>query len=85
MLSIYRIVFFRDALIVPIVNCGTSFGAGFVIFSIVGFLAHKAELPVDEVVTSGNKIMCLSKHEHQTHLFTIQYNGEWIAIKKTST
>ena len=45
--------FFRDALIIPAVNCGTSFYAGFVIFSILGFMAKDAGLTVEEVVTSG--------------------------------
>ncbi|XP_033124324.1 sodium- and chloride-dependent glycine transporter 2-like [Anneissia japonica] len=40
----------RDAMIVPILNCLTSVFAGFVIFSILGFLAHKLGKPVEEVV-----------------------------------
>ena len=42
-----------DAIIVPIVNCGTSFFGGFVIFSVIGFMAHEAGLPVSDVVKSG--------------------------------
>jgi len=43
----------RDAIIVPIVSCGTSFFAGFVIFSIMGFMAHDAGIKVEDVVNSG--------------------------------
>ncbi|XP_074653910.1 sodium- and chloride-dependent glycine transporter 2-like [Tubulanus polymorphus] len=44
---------YRDAIVIPLVTCGTSFFAGFVIFSVIGFLAHEANLPVEEAVTSG--------------------------------
>ena len=40
-------------MIVTIGNCLTSFFAGFVIFSILGFMAHERDVPVLEVVKSG--------------------------------
>ncbi|KAK2153810.1 hypothetical protein LSH36_285g03067 [Paralvinella palmiformis] len=44
---------FRDALIVCLTCGGTSFYAGFVIFSIIGFMAFETGLPVGEVITQG--------------------------------
>ena len=43
----------RDALLVAFLNCGTSVFAGFVIFSIVGFMAHIADEKVENVIASG--------------------------------
>ncbi|XP_006811930.2 sodium- and chloride-dependent glycine transporter 1-like [Saccoglossus kowalevskii] len=45
--------FLKDALIVPLVNSGTSIYGGLAIFSIIGFMAHDQDQPIDKVVTSG--------------------------------
>lgn len=42
----------RDAVFVTIANVLTSIFAGFVIFSIMGFLANQMNMPIDEVVRS---------------------------------
>jgi len=47
------VYFVRYALVIPVINCGTSFLAGFTIFSVIGFMAREANLPVKEVITSG--------------------------------
>ena len=44
---------YRDSLIVGVINCGTSIFAGFVIFSILGFIAHEKGVTVDKVATDG--------------------------------
>ena len=54
----------RDTLIVAIGNCLTSFFAGFVIFSFLGFLAKETGQTVEDVVQSG-----------QNHTFSIQFNS----------
>ena len=40
-------------MIVPIINCCTSIFAGFVIFSVLGFMANESGKSVAEVVTQG--------------------------------
>ena len=45
--------FNRDSIFVPILNCSTSIFAGFVVFSVLGFMAHKTGLPVSSVATGG--------------------------------
>lgn len=49
------ISFCRDAVIVAITNCGTSVFAGFVIFSVIGFMSDYTGLPVDKVAASGKR------------------------------
>lgn len=45
--------FSRDSIIVPLLNCGTSIFAGFVVFSVIGFMSHQTGLPVSTVATDG--------------------------------
>ena len=46
----------KDALMIPILNCATSVFAGFVVFSVLGYMAHKTGTSVDEVTTAGKFI-----------------------------
>ncbi|XP_062616275.1 sodium- and chloride-dependent glycine transporter 1-like [Saccostrea cucullata] len=43
----------RDSLVVPFINCLTSFYAGFVIFSVLGFMADYKGVAMDNVVKGG--------------------------------
>ena len=50
-------IYFRDTLIVVILDGFTSFFAGFVIFSILGHLAETLERPVSDVAKAGINIL----------------------------
>ncbi|XP_064461237.1 sodium-dependent dopamine transporter-like [Ornithodoros turicata] len=44
---------YRDALLTSAVNSATSFLAGFVIFSVLGYMSHRTNTPIEKVATEG--------------------------------
>ncbi|XP_051512414.1 sodium- and chloride-dependent GABA transporter 2-like [Myxocyprinus asiaticus] len=44
---------YRDSLLLCLLNSGTSVVAGFAVFSVLGFMAHKQGIPIKEVAESG--------------------------------
>ena len=54
------VIVHRDAVLISCLNSTTSFFAGFVIFSIVGFMAHEQKRPVSVVAESGEYIQYMS-------------------------
>lgn len=47
---------YRDALITSGVNCGTSFLAGFAVFSVLGHMAHVQRTSVENVARDGKSL-----------------------------
>merc|ERR1719323_626456 len=44
---------YRDAIMIPIINCATSIYAGFAVFAVLGYLAHVKNVNVADVADSG--------------------------------
>lgn len=55
--KIYSTVYYRDSLIVALINCGTSVFAGMVIFSVLGYMAHEKRVDIEDVVAGGMKML----------------------------
>ncbi|XP_014671775.1 PREDICTED: sodium- and chloride-dependent glycine transporter 1-like [Priapulus caudatus] len=58
----------REAYLVPIINSATSVFAGFVVFSVLGYMAEVAQLAVKDVVAAGPGLAFMVYPEAITHL-----------------
>ena len=56
-LTVKPLHIFRHAFIVSMANCLTSVFTGFVIFSILGFLAHELGVDIKDVASSGSGLV----------------------------
>ncbi|KAJ8964626.1 hypothetical protein NQ314_004732 [Rhamnusium bicolor] len=63
------------SLLVPIINCGTSIFAGFVVFSVIGFMAHETGLPVSTVATGGPGLAFFVNIESLINSIVDEYPG----------
>ncbi|VDM39508.1 unnamed protein product [Toxocara canis] len=69
---------YRDALVTSVINCGTSFFAGFVIFSTLGYMAELTNRPVSEVV--GDHDASLIFIVYPQAIATMSYSNCWSFI-----
>ncbi|KAB7505482.1 Sodium- and chloride-dependent glycine transporter 2 [Armadillidium nasatum] len=67
----------RDAILIAICNCATSLFGGFVTFSILGFIAHENNVPVQDVVNSGSGLAFIA---YPTAISRMPYPPVWAVL-----
>lgn len=73
--------FCRDAFILAIINSGTSFFAGFVVFSVLGFMATEQGVDISKVAESGKNtarpgLTPISQTHSQTAVSCMSYRRQ---------
>lgn len=56
LLLVLSVLLLRDCIMLCCLNSGTSFVAGFAIFSVLGFMAYEQNVPIEAVAESGERI-----------------------------
>lgn len=59
----------RDCIMLCCLNSGTSFLAGFAIFSVLGFMAYEQNVPIEAVAESGEQTGQQMRMKHFSGLF----------------
>lgn len=69
--------FSRDALLTSFINSATSFSAGFVIFSVLGYMAHASNQSIEQVATEGPGLVFIV---YPAAIATMPYSTFWALI-----
>lgn len=62
---------FRDAFVLAFINSGTSFFSGFVVFSILGFMASEQGVDISKVAESGKSLQSFISIQVTDYVCTI--------------
>lgn len=74
----------RDAFLLALINSGTSFFAGFVVFSVLGFMAAEQGVDISKVAESGKNVASLQidylKPSAMTWIMTARAICPWLCL-----
>ncbi|XP_037045046.1 sodium-dependent dopamine transporter isoform X1 [Bradysia coprophila] len=68
---------YKDAILTSFINSATSFSAGFVIFAILGYMAHSSGQNINEVATEGPGLVFIV---YPAAIATMPYSTFWALI-----
>ena len=68
--------FLKDCTLLACCNSGTSLYAGFVIFSVLGFMAHDQGIPISEVAEKGPGLAFIAYPKAISQV-TLDQNSKW--------
>ena len=74
--NIHHSVPFRDSILVPLINCGTSIYAGFAIFSVLGFMASEKGVNVEDVADEGKLCIFWFFFSFPLSLISLTFNND---------